>query len=148
VDLETPGADLPGVRWNRPSDFRTFLNEEAEEDEPEIQVQSMIEHFVRAPRHDLPDSVLANPSEDDLAWYAVFEESTFEIVDLHPGAVWMLNLLLEKDLPIVGSFTVTEFTESLRDRRQEWGELGHIIGKLKVNWFRYANSFVRGSLES
>jgi hypothetical protein len=142
VDLETPGADLPGLRWNRTRDFNTF---QSEEEDQEIQVQSMIETFVLVPRHDLPDSVRANPSETDMAWYAIFENSTLEIVDLTPGAKWMLHLLKDRNLPLVGSFTVTEFYDSIRDRRREWDDLGHIIGKVRINWFRYANAFVQGA---
>jgi len=151
IDLETPGADLPGLRWNRKSEFSTFL---AEEDEDPIAIQSMVERFVHVPRHDLPDSVRANPSPEDMAWYAIFEDSTLEIVDLVPGAEWMLQLLIAEDLPLVGCFTVQELTDSIIERRKQWGfktdenpdgDLGHVIGKMQVNWFRYANTFVKGN---
>jgi hypothetical protein len=142
VDLETPGADLPGLKWNRKSDFVTFVPEDSED---EIAIQSMIERFVRVARHDLPDSVKANPSAEHMAWYAIFEESTLEIEDLTPGAEWVLEMLLEKDLPLVGSFTVKEFYDSILVRRVEHEELGHVIGKMKINWFRFANAFVQGS---
>ncbi len=142
IDLKTPGADLPGVRWSRPSDFTPFVSENEDE---EIAIQSMVERFVKSPRHDLPDSVKANPAEKDMAWYAVFDEATLEIVDLMPGTVWMLELLRAKDLPLVGSFTVKEFYDSIRDRRKEYEGLGHVVGKMKINWFRYANTYVQGS---
>ena len=142
VDLETPGADLPGLKWNRKNDFVTFVPEDSED---EIAVQSMIESFVKVVRHDLPDSVKANPSSEHMTWYAIFEEATLEIVDLTPGARWMLEMLLEKDLPLVGSFTVKEFYDSILIRRVEHEALGHVIGKMKINWFRFANAFVQGA---
>lgn len=144
VDLETPGAALPDLAWNRKSDFATYR---PDEEGNEKQIQTGIERFVFVPKHTLPDSVLANPSAKDMTWYAVFENSTLEIVDLTPGAEWMLHMLLEKDLPLVGSFTVTELIDSFRERKVEYEGLGHVIGKVKINWFRYANSFVKGNAD-
>ena len=146
IDLQTPGADLPGLRWNRQNDFVTFVPEVEEGEEPTVvAIQSMIENFPKVPRHDLPDSTKANPQPKDHAWYAVFDEATLLIDDLTPGAEWMLELLVAKDLPLVGSFTVKEFVDPFVERRKEYGDLGHVIGTMKVNWFRYANSFVEGS---
>jgi hypothetical protein len=146
VDLQTPGADLPGLRWNRQNDFVTFVPEVEEGEEPQVvAIQSMIESFPKVPRHDLPDSVKANPQPEHMGWYAVFDEATLEIVDLTPGAEWMLEMLQAKDLPLVGSFTVKEFVGPFVERRKEYGDLGHVIGKMKINWFRFANSFVVGA---
>jgi hypothetical protein len=143
VDLETPGAPLPDMEWRRKQTIEQFLPEEEGDDL--LQVQSGIETFVQAPRHDLPDSVRANPREEDLAWYAIFPDATVLIEDLTPGAEWMLHLLLAKDLPLVGTFAMKEIYDwSLR--RQEIDEqLGHVVGAMKIIWFRYGNTFVEGS---
>jgi hypothetical protein len=144
VDLETPGANLAELRWDRINRIKDFLPAE-DGDGSEIQVQSGIENLVYTARHTLPDSVQANPGPDDMAWYAVFPEATFEIVELTPGAEYMLHLLQEKDLPLVGSFTIASVEERFTDRRREYGEvLGHVVGTMKINWFRYANAFVEG----
>jgi hypothetical protein len=144
VDLETPGAALPDLSWRKKSEYATYL---PDEEGNEKQIQTGVERFVYSPKHTLPDSVQANPGPKDMAWYAVFENATLEIVELTPGADWMLHMLHDKDLPLVGCFTVTELIDSYADRKLEYGELGHIIGAVKINWFRYANSFVEGHKE-
>jgi hypothetical protein len=78
----------------------------------------------------------------------VGEESSFQIVDLTPGAEYMLGLLQEKDLPLYGVFSVTEFVDSLRERRAQHDLLGHVIGKVKLIWLSYANAYVEGSREA
>ena len=70
---------------------------------------------------------------------------TLQIVDLTPGAEWALHYLRAKDLPLVGSVSQTGFVEKYADRKVEYGELGHIAGSVKLNWFRVANTFVEGS---
>ncbi len=146
VDLETPGAALPDIAWNKKSDIEPFLP--AEEGDDFIKLQSAFDRFVYTARHDLPDSVRANPSPEDMAWYAVFDEATLEIVDLTVGGEYMMHMLLEKDLPLVGCFSMTSLVDSYRDRKEEYGELGHVVGTVRVFWFRYANQFVEGYLES
>lgn len=146
IDLETPGAPLPEIGWSRRAmdDARaTFLPEN--EDDPLRPIQTGIERFSYQPRFDLPDTVQANPSPEDFAWYAIFEETFMEIVDVTPGADYMLHLLLEKDLPLIGSFSVTALEETFTVRRDEHEGLGHYVGKMKINWFKYANTFVEGS---
>jgi hypothetical protein len=146
VDLETPGAPLPDLGWKRQDidEARsTFLPEN--EDDDLKPVQSGIENFVMVPRHDLPDSVRMNPTDEDFAWYAVFENSSVEIVDLTPGAEWMLQLLIEKDLPLIGSFSLVSLEEEYSRRKIEHEGLGHVVGTMKINWFKYANSFVAGN---
>ncbi len=140
VDLEIPGAALPDILWNRKTSMETFLP--AEEGDDLIQIQSAIESFVYAPRHDLPDSVRANPTEEDMAWYAVFEEATLEMVDLTPGGEYMMHLLLEKDLPLIGCFSMTSMAE-YSDRKVEYDDLGHVAGTVRIIWFRFANQFVQ-----
>jgi hypothetical protein len=149
VDLETPGAPLPDLGWKR-SDVdearATFLPEN--EGDPLKPVQSGIEKFVYVPRHDLGEEAAANPSAEDYAWYAVFENSSVEIVDLTEGSEWMLHLLLEKDLPLIGSFSLKSLEEEYQVRKIEHEGLGHVVGTMKINWFKYGNTFVQGSDDS
>ena len=146
VDLETPGAPLPDLGW-KSKDLKeagvTFLPEEEDGDLKPI--QTGIEKFVYAPRHDLADSVKANPMAEDYAWYAVFAESSVEITELTDGADWMLHLLLDKDLPLIGSFSMLTLEEEYSKRKIEHDVLGHVVGTMKINWFKFANTFVEGS---
>lgn len=146
IDLETPGAPLPEIGW-KTKDIKdaqsTFLPEN--EDDPLRPIQTGIETFGWFPRHDLPDSARMNPSPEDYAWYAVFPEAAMEIVDVTPGADWMLHLLLDKDLPLIGSFSVVSLEEEYQKRKIEHENLGHVVGAMKINWFKYANTFVEGS---
>jgi len=146
VDLETPGAPLPELGW-KTKDIKTaratFLPENEGDDlKP---VQTGIEKFVYVPRHDLADSVMANPSPEDYAWYAVFPESSLEIVKVSPGAAWMLHLMLDKDLPLIGSFSLLSLNDKYQERKIEHEGLGHVVGSMKINWFKYGNTFVEGS---
>jgi len=146
VDLETPGAPLPELKW-KTKDLKearaTFLPEE--EDGDLKPVQTGIEFFVYVPRHDLPDSVKANPPAEDFAWYAVFPESAIEITDLTDGADWMLHLLKDKDLPLIGSFSLLTLEDEYTKRKIEHEGLGHVIGTMKINWFKFSNTFVEGT---
>ena len=146
VDLETPGAALPDLGWKTKDlkDARTtFLPEEEDGDLKPI--QTGVETFVYLPRHDLADSVRANPSAEDYAWYAVFPESSIEITELTAGADWMLHLLLDKDLPLIGSFSLLTLEDEYTKRKIEHDVLGHVIGTMKINWFKFGTTFVEGS---
>jgi len=146
VDLETPGAPLPDLGW-KTKDLKearlTYLPEEEGDDLKPI--QTGIETFVYMPRHDLADSVKANPSAEDFAWYAVFAESAVEITELTDGADWMLHLLLDKDLPLIGSFSMLTIEDEYTKRKIEHETLGHVVGSMKINWFKFGNTFVEGS---
>ncbi len=141
--LQTPGKALPDLSWKKKTEIEGLLPEN--EGDPLISVQSGISNFVYAPRHDLEGEAAENPGENDYAWYAVFPNATFEIVDLHPGAPFMLRLLKAKNLPLVGSFSLTEFYDKYTVRSKTHGDLGHVVGKMKINWFRFANTFVRAA---
>jgi len=146
VDLETPGGPLPELGWKTrelKTARATFLPENEGEDLRPI--QTGIEKFVYVPRHDLADSVRANPSAEDYAWYAVFEKSSVEIVDVLPGADWMLHMMLDKDLPLIGSFSLVSLEDEYLKRKILHDELGHVVGTLRINWFKFGNTFVRGS---
>lgn len=149
VDLETPGAPLPEIGW-KTKDIKdasaTFLPEN--EGDPLRPIQTGIEKFVYVPRHDLDDEAKLNPSPEQYAWYAVFPESALEITDLTPGAEWMLQLLLDKDLPLIGSFSLKSLVDEYQLRKIEHEGLGHVIGVMKINWFKYGNTFVEGSSAS
>ncbi len=146
VDLETPGAPLPELGW-KTKDIKTarstFLPENEGDDLRPI--QTGIEKFVYVPRHDLADSVKANPSAEDYAWYAVFPESTVEIVKVSAGADWMLQMMLVKDLPLIGSFSMISLEDEYQKRKIEHDNLGRVVGSMQINWFKFGNTFVRGA---
>lgn len=149
VDLETPGAPLPDLNWHsREIDEAraTYLPEK--EGDALKAVQSGIINFVYAPRHDLSGAAAANPSPQDYSWYAVFPNAALQIVDLPAGADYMLHLLKDKGLPLVGSFSLTYLEDQFKLRSEEHPRLGHVVGKMKINWFKYGNSFVEGSTRS
>lgn len=146
VDLETPGAPLPEIGW-KTRDIKdaaaTFLPEN--EDDPLRPIQTGVEKFVYVPRHDLDEEAMANPSPEQYAWYAVFPEAALEIVDVTPGAEWMLHMMVEKDLPLIGSFSLKSLDDEYQTRKIEHEGLGHVVGTVKINWFKFGNTFVRGS---
>ncbi len=146
VDLETPGAPLPDLGWKTKhikTARATFLPEEEGDDLRPI--QTGIENFVYEVRHGSSDSVKANPSAEDYAWYAVFPESTVEIVDVSEGADWMLHMMLDKDLPLIGSFSLLVLEDEYQKRKIEHDGIGRVVGELKINWFKFGNTFVEGS---
>ncbi len=146
IDLETPGAPLPDLGWKSgpiKEARATFLPEE--EDGDLRPIQTGIDKFVYMPRHDLADSARANPSAEDFAWYAVFPESAVEITELTSGAEWMLHLLKSQDLPLIGSFSMLTLEDEYAKRKIDHEGLGHVVGTMKINWFKYANTFVEGS---
>jgi hypothetical protein len=146
VDLETPGAPLPELGW-KAKDIKdaaaTFLPEK--EGDALRPVQTGVETFVYVPRHDLSDEAKANPAPADYAWYAVFPESSIQITKLMPGADWMLHMMLDKGLPLVGSFSLLTLDDNFQSRKIEHEGLGHVVGTMKINWFKFGNSFVQGS---
>ncbi|MBC8425570.1 hypothetical protein H8E07_15760 [bacterium] len=142
-ELETPGAPLPDLDWQRESKIKEFLP--VNEGDALLKVQSIVENFVYMPRHDLSEEQLANPTDGDYAWYAVFPKSTFRIVELEEGAPYMLELLKAQNLPLVGSFSLVSHEPKRVERRKTHGDLGHVCGTMKINWFRYANTYIAGS---
>lgn len=142
TQVETPGAPLPDLDWQRVSRIEEFYPQN--EGDPLIEVQSIVSKFVRVPAHDLAAELAANPGPENYAWYAVFPNSTFRIVDLGDGAEWMLEVLKHENLPLVGSFSIARVEDSRVERRKEYEGLGHICGDIKVNWFKYANTFIHG----
>ena len=149
IDQEMPGAPIPEIGWKRKDidEARaTFLPEN--EDDPLKTVKSAFADFVYVPRHDLADSVRANPGPGDFAWYAIGDEVSLQLVDLTPGGEWMLHMLKEKDLPLVGAFTVMSLEEDYSTRKIEYEGLGHVVGTMRIDWFQYANTYVRSTEES
>lgn len=142
TQIETPGAPLPDLSYKRLSRIQEFYPEN--EGDQLIEVQSIVIDFVKVPAHDLPEEIAANPGPDNYAWYAIFPESTFRFVDVGPGADYMLELLKEENLPLVGSFSIASIIEDRRERYRETEGLGHIVGEMKINWFKFANTFIRG----
>jgi hypothetical protein len=142
-ELETPGAPLPDLDWQRESKIKEFLP--VNEGDALLNVQSIVENFVYMPRHDLSEEQLANPAATDYSWYAVFPKATFRIVELEEGAPYMLELLKAQNLPLVGSFSLASVESTRAERRKTHGDLGHVCGTMKINWFRYANTYIAGS---
>ena len=142
VDITEPGKDLTEAHWRRRETLEQLMPEN-EGDDP-LRFQTGIETLVWVPKHDLPDSVRANPTEKDMAFYAVLPDGAFQIVDLAPGADYMLHLLIDEDLPLVGSVSPVAWYEDFAIRRQELDVIGHPVGELRINWFKYANTFVEG----
>ncbi len=143
IDQEMAGAPLPDMGW-KIKDYKEAVSTYLPENEGDAlkTIKSAYLNFAHRPRAGLPDSVAANPSEDDLAWYAIGEETSMELVDLTPGGVFMLELLLEKDLPLIGAFTVVSMEDEYKVRKIEHEGLGHVLGTMRLVWFQYANTYV------
>jgi hypothetical protein len=143
VDLRTPGAALPEIKWNRAETIEPFLPKN--EGDALIPIQSAVEKLVRAPRHDLPQANRAAVTDKDMAWYAVFPDATVQIVEVTPGADYMLQLLVDQRLPLVGSFSMKTFDRDFLTRKTDYRGIGRVVGTMKINWFRYANTFIAGN---
>jgi hypothetical protein len=146
IDQETPGGPLPKLKYNQKTEIEAYLPSEENDNKP-VLIKTAFDHIVYQPRVGLPDSLKMSPREQDMAWYAVGEESSFEIVDLTPGAEFMLHLILERNLPLYGVFTMTEMEDNYAERKAVHEGLGHLIGKVKMIWFSYANAYIEGSPE-
>jgi hypothetical protein len=146
VDITEPGMNLTDARWDRRQTLSVLLPEE--EGAPLLRFQTGIDKLVWVPRHDLPQEVRENPTVKDMAFYAVLPEATFQLVNLAPGADYMLHLLIAQDLPLVGSVSPVSWVEDYQERLVEHDVLGHVVGELRINWFKYANTFVQGYRES
>ena len=144
ISQDLPGAPLPEMGW-KINDFKeavsTYLPEN--EGDPLKTIKSAYLNFVHRPRVDLPDSVALNPREKDLAWYAIGDETSMELVDLTPGAVFMLEMMLEKDMPLIGAFTVVSLEDEYKLRKVDHEGLGHVLGTMRLEWFQYANTYVQ-----
>jgi hypothetical protein len=146
IDQETPGAPLPDIGWKKreiDEARSTFLPENEGEDLRPI--QTAISRFVYVPRHDLTEEKKLTPEAGDYAWYADFENSCFEMVDIPENTEWMLNLLLEQDLPLIGCFSVVSLEDDYSLRKIEHDGLGHVVGSFQINWFKYASTYVKGT---
>lgn len=145
VDITEPGKDMTDANWQDRKTLTPLLPEN--EGDPFLRFQTGFDRLVKTVHHDAPDSVKANPTADDMAYYVVLPEGTFEIVDIAPGADYMLDLLIAEDLPLVGSVSPTSWVEDYQARKVEHEVIGHVVGTLRVNWFKYANAFVQGYRE-
>lgn len=146
VDITEPGRSLADVRYDRRETLSVLLPED--EGDPLLRFQTGIDDLVWAPRHDLTEEERENPGPEDMAFYAVFPQGTFQLVDLAPGADYMLHLLIAEDLPLVGSVSPKSWVEDYQQRRVEHEGLGHVVGELRINWFKYANTFIQGYRET
>jgi len=144
IAQEMAGAPLPKMGW-KIKDYKEAVSTYLPENEGDDwkTVKSAYLNFVYRPRAGLPDSVALNPGADDFAWYAIGEETSMELVDLTPGAIFMMELLIDKDLPLIGAFTVVSMEEEYKIRKVEHEGLGHVLGTMRVEWFQYANTYVQ-----
>jgi len=148
ISQDLPGAPLPKIGW-KAADMKEAVATYLPENEGDAMktIKSAFANFVYVPRIGLADSVAANPGPEDYAWYAIGDECSLEIVELTKGGEFMLELLLAKDLPLIGAFTVTELEDEYKVRKIEHEGLGHVAGKMRVNWFQYANTYVESWVE-
>jgi len=145
VDITEPGKDMTDANWRDRKTLIALMPENEGDDL--LRFQTGFDTLVKHIRHDAPDSIKANPSlatEEDMAYYVILPKSTWEIVDLAPGASYMLDLLIAEDLPLVASVSPASWFEDYQLRKQEHEDLGHVVGTLRLNWFKYANAFVEG----
>lgn len=142
IDITEPGKNLGEANWKDRKTLEPLVPENEGDDL--LRFQTGIDTIAWVPRHSLPDSVKKNPTEDDMAFYAVLPTGSFELVDLAPGADYMLHLLIDDDLPLVGSVSPVTWVEDYSQRKVEYDVIGHVVGGLRINWFKYANGFVEG----
>jgi hypothetical protein len=143
IDQNVPGAPMPEIGFKEAeiSEARTAFLPEKEGDALKT-VKSAYINFAYRPRHDLAAG--ANPSPEDFAWYLIGDTSSLKIVGLTEGAEWMLHLLKDKDLPVIGAFTLLTLEEEWTMRRVEHPGLGHVVGTVRLDWFQYGNAYVAG----
>ncbi|MEZ4388618.1 MAG: hypothetical protein R3D98_13825 [Candidatus Krumholzibacteriia bacterium] len=142
VDLTEPGNDMTPASWKDRKTLTILLPEN--EGDPLLRFQTGFDRLVKVPRHDLTEEERANPNEDNMAYYVVLPMGSWQIVDLAPGAHYMLDLLIAKDLPLLGSVSPASWVEDYAARKEEHEVIGHVVGTLRLNWFKYANAFVEG----
>lgn len=143
IDQNVPGAPLPeiGFKAGEIDEARSTFLPEKEGDALKT-VKSAFANFAYRPRHDLAPG--AAPTPEDYAWYLIGDTSSLEVVQLTEGAEWMLHLLKDKDLPVIGAFTLMSLEEEWTKRRVEVPGLGHVVGTVRIDWFQYANAYVEG----
>lgn len=141
--IQTPGANLNDLNFRRYTTFENLLPKN--EGDKLIPVQTMVTDFRYVPRHDLSEEMKANPGPADYAWYFLMDGCTLQVVNLAPGTQYMLELLKAKDLPLVGSFSLVSVPDKLTERSQSYGDLTHVSGTIQINWFKFANTAIRGS---
>jgi hypothetical protein len=143
IDQNVPGAPLPEIGFTAAeiTDARSAFLPEKEGDALKT-VKSAYANFAYRPRHDMAAGATASPA--DFAWYLIGDTSALEIVGLTEGAEWMLHLLKDKDLPVIGAFTLMTLEEEWTKRRVEYPGLGHVVGTARIDWFQYANAYVEG----
>ena len=143
IDQNVPGAALPEIGFKADEIDEARLSYlPKNEGEALKTVKSAFANFTYRPRHDLEAG--SNPSPEDYAWYLIGDTSALEIVQLTEGADWMLHMLQDKDLPIIGAFSVISLEEEASKRRVEHPGLGHVVGTVRLDWFQYANAYIAG----
>ncbi len=142
VDISEPGKDMTDASWKDRKTLMVLMPEN--EGDELLRFQTGFDQLVYVPRHDLTDEARLNPTAKDLAFYVVLPMGSWELVNLAPGADFMLQMLIAEDLPIVGSVSPASWDEDYATRKIDHGVVGHVVGTLRLNWFKYANAFVEG----
>jgi len=142
VDITEPGKDMTDASWKKRETLSALMPEDEGADP--LRFQTGFDRIVKVPRHDLELEEGAVPTDEDMAYYVVLPLGTWEIVDVSPGADYMLDLIIAEDLPIVASVSPISWEEEYSARKIEHEVLGHVVGTIHLNWFKYANTFVEG----
>ena len=142
VDITEPGKDMTDANWKKRETLSALMPEN-EGDAP-LRFQTGYDRIVKVPRHDLELEEGVEPTAEDMGYYVVLPLGSWEIVDLAPGADYMMDLLLSEDLPMVASVSPISWVEDYQARKIEHEVIGHVVGTIHINWFKYANTFVQG----
>lgn len=141
VDITEPGKDMTDASWKKRDTLSALM---AEEGEDPLRFQTGFDSIVKVVAHDLELEEGAEPTAEDMAYYVVLPLGSWKIVDMAPGADYMLDLLLAENLPLVGSVSPISWEEDYQARKVEHEVIGHVVGTIRINWFKYANGFVQG----
>jgi len=137
----TPGANLGALNWGDDPGLQEFLPP----GKPPVAVQSQVEKFVHLPLHTLPAAQQKAATPYDYVWYIVLPNATFQVVALNSGADWMMSYLQSQNKPLYGSFSIVSL-DPYEAKQVEYPQLGHVAGKIKINWFKFGLSAVKGGL--
>jgi hypothetical protein len=140
--MTEPGANLEKLSWADDMGLQEYMPKPGQ---PSIKMQSQVEKFVHLPLHTLPSAQQAAATQYDYVWYIVLPNATFQVVALNSGADWMMSYLASQNKPLYGSFSIVSL-DPYEQKQAEYGQLGHVVGKIKINWFRFGQSAVKGGL--
>jgi len=138
-----PGANLEKLNWADDMGLQEYT---ARPGQPPIRMQSQVEKFVHLPLHTLTAAQQRAATPYDYVWYVVLPNATFQVVALNSGADWMMSYLQSQNKPLYGSFSIVSLDPSYEGKQVEYPQLGHVVGKMTINWFKFGQSAVKGGL--